>query len=67
MALADDITALEAAIRRGVRSVEYDGQRVTYQSRAEMVATLRDMKREAGTLTSDSTVAYPEFSKGLCE
>lgn len=64
MALADDIAALESAIRRGARSVSYDGHSVTYQTRDDMVKTLRAMKREAGTLTSSTDVTYPEFSKG---
>lgn len=64
MAIADEIAALEAALRRGVKSVSYDGQSVTYQSRAEMVATLRSMKREAGQITAAGAVAYPELVKG---
>ena len=46
MALADDIAALKAAIRKGVKSVSYDGHMVTYQSTEEMRATLADMERE---------------------
>ncbi|HLS19403.1 MAG TPA: hypothetical protein VK090_06300 [Paracoccaceae bacterium] len=64
MALAKEIAALEAAIRRGVRSVQYDGQSVQYQSRDDMIATLRAMKREAGMMTGGSAVTYPAFEKG---
>lgn len=63
MAIADDIAALEAAIRTGARSVQYDGQSVTYRSLDDMRSTLASMKREAGTLTG-SGVVYPEFVKG---
>lgn len=62
MALADDIAALKAAIRRGVRSVAYDGHSVVYQSAAEMKATLAQMEREAGTKNA-AAMAYPEFSR----
>ena len=63
MALADDIAALEAAIRRGVKSVSYDGHQVTYQSRDDMVKTLRSLKKQAGTIDAGGIV-YPEWDKG---
>lgn len=46
MSIADDIAKLESAIRKGVKLVRYDTHTVEYQSRADMQATLSDMKRE---------------------
>lgn len=64
MALTDEIAALQSAIRRGVKSVQYDGHSVTYQSLDDMQRVLRQMQREAGA-TSAAAPAYPAFSKGL--
>lgn len=61
MALADQITALEDALARGVKSVAYDGHSVTYQSAAEMRQTLAALKRRAGQSTP--TPFYPEVSR----
>jgi len=44
-----DIDALKAAIALGVRKVEYENQAVTYQSREEMMATLKAMEGEVAT------------------
>lgn len=65
--LADEITALESAIRRGVRSVTYDGQTVTYRSLAEMRSILSEMRREAGVTSrpADGGRFYPTYSKGV--
>ena len=60
-ALAEQIAALEAAIAKGVRSVTYDGNSVTYQNAADMRATLASLKRQAGVARAN--VAYPEFSR----
>lgn len=64
MALSDEITALQSAIRRGVKSVQYDGHSVTYQSLDDMQRVLRQMQREAGA-TIHAGPSYPAFSKGL--
>ena len=37
--------ALLAARYRGVRTVEYDGKRITYASDAEMAAALADLEK----------------------
>ena len=37
--------ALLAARYRGVRTVEYDGKRITYATDAEMAAALADLER----------------------
>jgi len=39
--------ALLAARYRGVRTVEYDGKRITYATDAEMAAALADLERIA--------------------
>lgn len=64
MAIEDDIAALEAAIRRGAKHVSYDGQTVTMDI-PEMRATLRDLKRQAGQITSVGQPVYPTFDKGV--
>jgi hypothetical protein len=43
--LAAQRDALLAARYRGVRTVEYDGKRVTYATDAEMAAALADLER----------------------
>lgn len=59
-----EIDALESAIRRGVRSVEYNGESVTYRSLSEMEAILQKMKRQVAGSTSTGQ-SYPTFTKGL--
>lgn len=63
MSLADDIAALQRALRLGVKSTTVDGRTVEYQSRREMVQALREMKREAGQISGGNAVSYPEFTK----
>lgn len=50
----DELTAqhdaLLAARYRGVRTVEYDGKRVTYASDAEMAAAITDVERRIAVL-----------------
>lgn len=60
MSLTTQIAALESALAKGVRSVAYDGHSVTYQSAAEMRATLSILKRQAGATTPPF---YPEHSR----
>ena len=48
MTLEDLVTqrdALLAARYRGVRTVEYDGKRITYATDAEMAAALADLEK----------------------
>lgn len=40
------LDALRVAVARGVRTVEYDGQRVQYQSVAEMLQLISLIERE---------------------
>ena len=45
--------ALMAARYQGIRTVEYDGKRVTYASDGEMAAALADLDRQIGTAPDD--------------
>lgn len=63
---ADHLARLEAAIAKGVMSVQYEDRRVTYRSQREMLE-LRDlMKRELGQRPSRSSRrAYARTDRGL--
>lgn len=58
--------ALMAARYKGVRTVEYDGKRVTYATDAEMANALADLDRKI-TNTGDSRVSVVRIqsSKGV--
>ena len=59
--------ALLAARYRGVRTVEYDGKRITYATDAEMAAALADVEKRisvAGTGTPRRRI-LTSASKGL--
>lgn len=58
--------ALMAARYRGVRTVEYDGKRVTYATDGEMAAALADLDRKiAAAGSSRVTVVRIASSKGV--
>ena len=57
--------ALMAARYRGVRTVEYDGKRVTYASDGEMAAALADLNRQIAGATDRISVVRVQSSKGL--
>ncbi|RDC67745.1 hypothetical protein DLJ49_20735 [Rhodovulum sp. 12E13] len=57
--------ALMAARYRGVRTVEYDGKRVTYSSDGEMAAALADLNRQIAGATDRISVVRIQSSKGL--
>jgi len=58
--------ALMAARYRGVRTVEYDGKRVTYATDAEMAAALADLDRKiAATGGSRVSIVRIASSKGV--
>ena len=57
--------ALMAARYRGVRSVEYDGKRITYASDREMAAALADLNRQIAAATERVSVVRIQSSKGL--
>ena len=57
--------ALMAARYRGLRTVEYDGKRVTYASDAEMAAALADLNRQIQGATDRISVVRIQSSKGL--
>lgn len=54
-----------AARYRGVRTVEYDGKRVTYASDGEMAAALADLNRQIAGATARISVVRIASSKGL--
>lgn len=57
--------ALMAARYRGVRTVEYDGKRVTYAGDGEMAAALADLNRQIAGATERISVVRIQSSKGL--
>jgi len=57
--------ALMAARYRGVRTVEYDGKRVTYATDGEMAAALADLNRQIAIASGRITVVRIQSSKGL--
>ncbi len=57
--------ALMAARYQCVRTVEYDGKRVTYASDAEMAAALGDLNRQITATTARIAVVRIQSSKGL--
>jgi hypothetical protein len=57
--------ALMAARFRGVRTVEYDGKRITYASDGEMAAALADLNRQIAGATEHISVVRIQSSKGL--
>lgn len=57
----EQLTALKAAVARGVRTVSYDGQSVTYASTAEMLKIIRIMERELNP--ARPRISYPSFER----
>ncbi len=57
--------ALMAARYRGVRTVEYDGKRVTYATDSEMAAALADLNRQIAGASGRISVVRIQSSKGL--
>lgn len=57
--------ALMTARYRGVRTVEYDGKRVTYARDGEMAAALADLNRQIARATERISVVRIQSSKGL--
>ena len=57
--------ALMAARYQGIRTVEYDGKRVTYASDGEMAAALADLSRQIAGATERISIVRIQSSKGL--
>ena len=58
--------ALMAARYQGIRTVEYDGKRVSYATDVEMAAALSDLNRQiAATGPQRVSVVRIQSSKGL--
>lgn len=60
-----DIAALESAIKRGVRTVQYQSGSVTYASTTELLTLLDVMKREVRGSDGNVTRVVAGFSQGL--
>lgn len=60
----DDYAALKSAIAKGVRLVQYEGQRVEYQSTADMLRVLAMMEAELG-LKSRSQRRFAYVNRGV--
>jgi hypothetical protein len=62
----DDLTALDSAIARGVKRVQYGTRTVDYQTTDEMLRLRSVMQAEiAGTTSPWGTRrVYPEYGKG---
>jgi hypothetical protein len=64
---SDDLSALDSAIRAGVRTVSHNGRTITYHSLEEMLQLRAVMQAElaTGDRTSFGTRRiYPEYAKG---
>lgn len=61
-----DLTALETAIKGGVREVQYADRRVTYHSLDEMLRLLRVMKESiaGGSAAGEVRCTLASFNKG---
>jgi hypothetical protein len=58
--------ALMAARYQGIRTVEYDGKRVTYASDAEVAAALADLSRQIASRGPERvSVVRIQSTKGL--
>jgi hypothetical protein len=57
--------ALMAARYRGVRTVEYEGRRVTYATDAELATALADLERRITAATAGVSVVRIASSKGV--
>ena len=58
--------ALLAARYKGVRTVEYDGKRITYATDGEMAAALADLERRiTGLGPKRVSVVHIQSSKGV--
>lgn len=60
---ANDLTAIESAIKEGTLEVQYGDKRVRYRSLDEMMR-IRDLIRAELGLTSPRLRRYGQFNKG---
>lgn len=52
------LDALQAAVAKGVKTVSYDGQSVTYQSISDMLALIDMIEKELGLKPATKRVVY---------
>ncbi len=57
------LDALEAAYASGVLTVEYDGKRITYNSRDDLKGRIDEIRRSLNP-SSPPRYSYATFSKG---
>lgn len=64
----DDLRAIEEALASGALRVKYIDREVTYQSRADLLATRELIRRALGCAGSGLAAGrkYGAYSKGLC-
>lgn len=61
MTLEEQLTALRAALARGVRVVQRGSERIEYVSVAEMRGVIADLEAQLGVSNSAARQAYPRF------
>lgn len=61
-----DIDTLKAAMAKGVRSVTFGDQSLTFHSLDEQRTLLALMQREVNTAAGKPTTRYAVTSKGIC-
>jgi hypothetical protein len=61
-----EIEALKLAVSSGAMSVEYDGKKVTYGSRVDLLARLRWLQQQqaGGTLPARPSAGFATFDRG---
>ena len=62
---SEDLTAIEKAIKSGVRTVKIDGKEVTYASLPEMLQVRDLIRKELGQTSTSSTRVKANFDKGV--
>jgi len=59
----EQLTALKAAVAKGIKSVTTDGNTVVYASTSEMLQVISVMERQIAT--SRPSYSNPTYSKGI--
>ena len=62
----EDLTALETAIMKGVRTVKYTDKEITYRSLDEMFRIRDWMRRCLGIITTRGERRVAQHEKALC-
>lgn len=59
----NDVAALEAALMRGEREVEYEGRRVVFRSVDEIRQALSYAKSQLASASGPQRTSYAEFAR----